>query len=307
MKIVKENFLKDVEMVLNSHSMERMQVEFGLKHKKLEVKLITFFYVAYYIRKNKEKQKIEESEVFELINILIKIVRIFDGLQGKSLYSSDKKKDGEAMTMVSPTLIMDIKMCIKGLKDYYKYSNHKIIINYPKLVYYTSYDRFFPTLDIKPYPSQIEFIQSVKKALNDKAAIANPTLILYKTMIGSGKTSASLALSNLIAETKLVDQKNNNYQVLYSCLIGSVRVQVGRYAYNKNQKFALAAIERAIANENYYYPRIINSYSCRNVPIVDLVVSDLDCTYEMLSHGTLTEEDERMMESENRERHKKKG
>ena len=58
LKIVKENFLKDIELVLNSHSMERMQVEFGLKHKKLEVKLMTFFYVAYYIRKNKEKQKI---------------------------------------------------------------------------------------------------------------------------------------------------------------------------------------------------------------------------------------------------------
>ena len=61
MAIVKENFMKDIQLVLNSHSMERMQVEFGLKHKKLEVKLMTFFYVAYYIRKNKEKQKIEES------------------------------------------------------------------------------------------------------------------------------------------------------------------------------------------------------------------------------------------------------
>ena len=53
MKIVKENFLKDIDLVLNSHSMERMQIQFGLKQKKLEMKLMTFFYVAYYIRKNK--------------------------------------------------------------------------------------------------------------------------------------------------------------------------------------------------------------------------------------------------------------
>ena len=52
-------------------------------------------------------------------------------------------------------------------------------------------------------------------------------------MIGSGKTSASLALSNLVLQSKIIDEKNNNLQVLYSCLIGSVRVQVGRYAYNK--------------------------------------------------------------------------
>jgi hypothetical protein len=83
-------------------------------------------------------------------------------------------------------------------------------------------------------------------------------------MIGSGKTSASLALSQLIHECKLLDGKNNNLQVLYSCLIGSVRVQVGRYSYNKQQKFALAAMERSIKDERYFYPRIINSYSCKN-------------------------------------------
>jgi hypothetical protein len=52
-------------------------------------------------------------------------------------------------------------------------------------------------------------------------------------MIGSGKTSASLALSQLVHECKLLDAKNNNLQVVYTCLIGSVRVQVGRYCYNK--------------------------------------------------------------------------
>jgi hypothetical protein len=64
MKIVKENFQKDIELVMKSHSLERMQVEFGLKLKKLELKLITFFYVAYYIRKNKVNQKIDETEIF---------------------------------------------------------------------------------------------------------------------------------------------------------------------------------------------------------------------------------------------------
>jgi hypothetical protein len=90
LKIVKDNFQKDIELVMKSHSMERMQVEFGLKHKKLEVKLMTFFYVAYYIRKNKVNQKIDDSEVFELINILIKIVRIFSYFRGKSFVDNSK-------------------------------------------------------------------------------------------------------------------------------------------------------------------------------------------------------------------------
>ena len=67
---------------------------------------------------------------------------------------------------MSPTLILDLKMCVKGLKEYYKYDNKTVIIKYPKLVYYTSYDKYFPTLDIKPYKSQIQLIQSVKSAFN---------------------------------------------------------------------------------------------------------------------------------------------
>jgi len=77
-------------------------------------------------------------------------------LKGRSFYSDKKKKNNEdELIEVSPTALLDLKLCIKGLKDYYKYTNKKVIINYPKLVYYTRYDVYFPTLDIKPYPSQI--------------------------------------------------------------------------------------------------------------------------------------------------------
>jgi len=110
---------------------------------------MTFFYVAYYIRKNKVNQKLDETEVFELINILIKIVRIFSHLKGKSFVDNSK------LIEVSPSLIIDLKFCIKGLKEFYKYDNKIVMLKYPKLVFYTNYDRFFPTLDIKPYDSQI--------------------------------------------------------------------------------------------------------------------------------------------------------
>ena len=147
---------------------------------------------------------------------------------------------------MSPTLIRDIKLCIKGLKEYYHYTNKTVIIKYPKLIYYTSYDKFFPSLEISPYDSQIEFVQAVKSAFNERGNIARPTLIFYRTMIGSGKTSSSVALSQIVQECKLLDGKNNNLQVLYTCLISSVRTQVGRYCYNKNVKFALAVMEYSI-------------------------------------------------------------
>lgn len=61
-------------------------------------------------------------------------------------------------------------------------------------------------------------------------------------MIGSGKTSASMALAEIIKDCKIADPKNSDYQLLYTCLIGSVRIQVGRYSYNMKKKFALAAM-----------------------------------------------------------------
>lgn len=124
-------------------------MDYGFRQKKLEVKLSTFFYVASFIKKNKVKKQIDESEVFELINIMVKIIRIFEGYQGKSFL------DSSAKIPLSPKLVEDLKNCTQALMEYYNYSIKNVITKYPKLVYYTTYDQYFPTLDIKPYKSQV--------------------------------------------------------------------------------------------------------------------------------------------------------
>ena len=40
--------------------MDRMQIDFGLKQEKIEFKLLTFFYIAYYIKKKETDLKIKE-------------------------------------------------------------------------------------------------------------------------------------------------------------------------------------------------------------------------------------------------------
>lgn len=57
--------------------------------------------------------------------------------------------------MISAHFLQDLKDCLEGLMDYYKYTAQNMMVKYPRLVYYTNYDQYFPTLDIKPYPSQI--------------------------------------------------------------------------------------------------------------------------------------------------------
>ncbi len=72
---------------------------------------------------------------------------------------------------------------------------------------------------------------------------------------------------------------------------------MGRYCYNKNVKFALAAMEKSIKDQSYY-PRIINSWSCRNEKVTDMLISDPYCTYHMLDRHKLTEKEEAILEYE---------
>lgn len=57
--------------------------------------------------------------------------------------------------MISPTLILDMKITLIYLVKKYEYGNIKILLNYPRLAYDNRYYKFFPRFDIKPYLSQI--------------------------------------------------------------------------------------------------------------------------------------------------------
>ncbi len=63
-------------------------------------------------------------------------------------------------------------------------------------------------------------------------------------------------------------------------------------------------MQKSIKDENYYYPRIINSFSCKNQKIVDLIISDLDCSYQMLDKHHFTETQEDIFKHERNQRKK---
>ena len=110
----------------------------------------------------------------------------------------------------------------------------------------------------------MDLMQAVKKSLDENDRFSNPILIFYKTMLGSGKTSASIALSQFIKEIKKVNPDNYKTQLLYSCVVSSARLHVGNYAYRSGQKFGLAAMQTVSSDSSYIYPRIINSFAWKN-------------------------------------------
>lgn len=64
-------------------------------------------------------------------------------------------------------------------------------------------------------------------------------------------------------------------------------------------------MQRSIKGNNYYYPRIINCHACKEEKIVDLIISDPHCTYEMLDRHHISPEEVDIMKRESAYRKQK--
>lgn len=155
-------------------------------------------------------------------------------------------------------VVSDLKHMISLLKSRYNLTYETILKDYPKLCLSTTYDTIFPSINIRPYDSQIELVSTIK----EKAA----KLIIYCSKIGSGKTSVSVSIAKYA--------ESINKQLLFTCSIEPVRIQVCNMLYNMGIPFAIAVT-------NGKATKIINNYNCANSEPV-AIVTDLHTTFLLL-------------------------
>jgi hypothetical protein len=121
---------------------------------------------------------------------------------------------------------VDLNFMLGLLRKKIHFTNEFCVSNFPRLCLSTKYDLMFPTVNIKPYPSQINLINEAK--------LPNPSLICYPAKIGAGKTSSALGIAKFCQVT---------YQVmLFACGIESVRETVANLAYNMAIPFGIGTI-----------------------------------------------------------------
>jgi hypothetical protein len=194
---------------------------------------------------------------------------------------------------------------VNQLKKKVDFSYKTLCTEYPKFILTTKYDKVFPKISINPYESQKKLVNTTKE--HDEA------LILYIAMIGSGKTSSSLALSEYVRklqanESALKPGKSNPnkskrynnrgklqarekkdptagtvqqvkdkkpIQLLFVCSVEPVRLQVCRIAYTNEVPFGIGVIDKGNV-------RVINNYNCAKGKDPILVVSDIDSAIELL-------------------------
>lgn len=247
--IIKQNttntLTNNMNDVFKSFSSKKINKR-GFNSQYAEIRLCTLMQCINYMLTN----DVHRGECFELIVGLAKIINNIKQVPG-----------------LSKLICYDIMQSCARLAQYSKFNCELLFREYPKFIISTSYDKIFPAMRIKPYESQVSLMNVIKE--NEKC------LCLYSAMIGSGKTTFSMALIKFVEMMRLSKTQDKNLQVIFSCSVEPVRHQVSKMAYNKQIKFGIATIEKNGV-------KVTNNYNCKSNDERILIVADLNSTVELL-------------------------
>jgi len=203
-KNTRKKALKDLnEVTLRKQEMPQLKTVSSI-----ELQVVMFMYSAQLYLDGKIDKL---QDVYDLILSLKKVLSV-----------------ASAIANISPTLVQDALRMQSILVQKANFNIKTLFTNFPRLLVSNWYSRLYPNLVIKPYPFQTKLVQ----ALHNKA----PTLILYKTMPGQGKTTAIIA----VTQYALTHMKLGS-RVIFCCFSEPVRSQVARLAYNARIKFAIVS------------------------------------------------------------------
>jgi superfamily II DNA or RNA helicase len=169
---------------------------------------------------------------------------------------------------VSITLINTIKEKLCILKEIFPWYNWKTVQHYAsQLLVHTPYDNAIPSTKIKPRKHQMQLIEKVKENCE------NGFLIIYNSMIGSGKTFTIVALATFLMNMKqLYPDKYKDVQIIFACNMISVKKQVLQLCWNAGIKIGNAS-SCDVTEKNPYGYKISNHYNTNNVNRIVIVTS----------------------------------
>nr|QBK88834.1 MAG: helicase [Mimivirus LCMiAC01] len=249
MQNTKRLMVEEMNTAVDGYRKYGITMCYGFSSQYAEIRLCTLIHCINYVLKHKSSL----SSCYELIMGTVKTLH------------NVKEMDG-----ISSLACFDLSYCLDNLKSHCKFRNEYMFEHYPKLCLSTIYDKVFPSMSIKPYLSQIQLMETVKKN--------NRFLCRYNVMIGSGKTTISMALAKYVNEIRVLQKAGgteSKLQLIFSCSIDPVRQQVCMMAYNAGIPFGISVIEDDIV-------KVINNYNCRNDKERLLIVADLNSTIGLL-------------------------
>ena len=259
-----------------------------IKNNYIELRiLILMKLIDFYVKKS----EIYQEEIEELLIACKKII-------------FNLKKDDNEFEKICNVENFEIKLCDIFMDDFeYKIKEllkicdiklFEIANKRPKLIFDTQYDCTITSIKLKPYDTQVEFMNIIKDNIND-----NGFLIYMRVLTGLGKTSLITSVCNYVNKNK-----KSNMKVIFCCsdMLETVRIQVAKLMFNFNVKFGIGTGIRNSDPEKDPTYQIKTSYNCgkindnsssnKNLPIhlkklklCDMVICDYITTYLLLKEN----------------------
>jgi superfamily II DNA or RNA helicase len=130
----------------------------------------------------------------------------------------------------------DMKKCYDDIDKVFPFDGETICLRAPDLMVYAPYDKFIPSKTIQPRDHQKQIIDLLHINMKNN----KPILIIYNSMIGSGKTTTVSAALEIA--------KYHKKKLLCVCNLKLVREQMGNSFYNPSQigsqNFAIGSIRK---------------------------------------------------------------
>lgn len=244
---------KNIEEVIKTFSYKKYNVSYGFHSPYAEIRLITFLYA---IKFWTETKPINLPHCYELVLGIRKTLNNINMLKN-----------------ISSQSIIDLTRMYNKFSKYCNFTYATMFEKFPRLCLMTAYDTVFTNMSIKPYTSQKDLMNKIKEGIKTGG------LYCYKAMIGTGKTTFAIALSEFTNRQRVIEKANGNkskLQLLFACSVEPVRHQVCRMAYNQQIPFGIGVLEQ---NGSV---RVINNFSCKNDENRILIVADLETSIELL-------------------------
>ena len=266
----KNKYIESLNECIKTFNVEQITVQFGLSSNIVEIKGITLLFLGWILEKYKIKYAKTKYIQF-VLNIIVaiqKFINICQNFEGKSMKNTNDN------IKISTELLLDLEKKFNNLSSIYNYNGLNIYKYAPELIYYTNYDKLIPNKEIKPRQHQIDLHNTIDDALTN----GTKKLIIYNPMVGLGKTTSALMLSELIKKKKNTNEKYQNLKLLFVCNILSVRNTVSNMCYNMDVKFGIGSIIDKKTNE---YKITLNKL-CKNISECLVVITSSSCATEIL-------------------------
>lgn len=250
----------------------------ALKSDIIEIKGIGMMYCGWFVIENKSRYNKKKQLPF-VLEIMVTIQRFLNRCQNITGISM---MDHKVKINISKTLLNDLEKWLTKLSDMYPYNGFVIYDYAPSLLIYTDYDKYIPSIGIRPRQHQIDLIKNIDENFE------NGFLFSYNPMIGAGKTTSIVSIATKIEILKKTP-KYKHLQILFACNLPSVKIQIANLCYNANIKFGIASNQVSKNGGSKTY-KITNHTNCKKDDERCVIVTSPEICYEILSDLEKTEE-----------------